>query len=150
MVSTERVCRDRFNESRSIPFRSSQYPALPDRLLVENCAASYQKSSLRYVFPVLDSVLFRQTIRIAYGSADDSPDVVSAKTCVIAFLIFAHLLQLDGALSSLSQISEYFTAVQQLLPTIIEAMTVDTFQTCVTLVGQTPAPMEPCGRLVGS
>lgn len=74
---------------------------------------------------------------MAYRSRDTSPDTLSRKTCVIAFLIFAQLLQLDGAVCSPSQITTYTTTIQHLVPRIIDSVTIDTFQTCIVLVRKT-------------
>ncbi|OQD83907.1 hypothetical protein PENSOL_c137G06135, partial [Penicillium solitum] len=59
---------------------------------------------------------------------------MSAKACVIAFAIFAHMVPFGIRLCSTSKFNYYTALLQQVLPTITEAATVDGFQACILLL----------------
>lgn len=59
---------------------------------------------------------------------------MSAKACVIAFAMFAHLAPFGIRLCSTSMFNYYTALLQQALPAITEAATVDGFQACILLV----------------
>lgn len=108
---------------------------LPDRALIEKCMDLYMKSMIRATFPILDPCLFEETVRLAYESIDHKPShIMSAKACVIAFAIFAHMVPFGIRLCSTSKFNYYTALLQQVLPTITEAATVDGFQACILLV----------------
>ena len=155
LVSTDKLCRElsekRSQSSLSSP-RASEPPGadvivLPDRAVVEESALSYRTSIMRVIFPVLDPILFNDTIRLAYESTDNSPETISSKCCVLAFLSLSLFFELDIRCSP-SCISRYLSVIEREIPTIIEAMTLDAFQTCVMLVRSrfSPASFSLLGR----
>lgn len=107
---------------------------LPDQSIVEQCAESYQKSVFRGVLPVLDSILFKETIRWAYMSSNDSPKITGARTCIFAFLILAHFFDIGVPLTPTDKIGGYIAKINQSIPVFLEEMTLEAFQTCVMLV----------------
>ncbi|KAK4662447.1 hypothetical protein QC763_611640 [Podospora pseudopauciseta] len=67
-------------------------PSLPDRAVTERYLAFFGTSHFRLVFPVLDTVLFEETIDTAYGLGSPGPhELLVAKTCVFAFLCMVTL-----------------------------------------------------------
>ncbi|KAK0702537.1 hypothetical protein B0T21DRAFT_342395 [Apiosordaria backusii] len=69
-------------------------PSLPDRTVTDQYLAFFSTSHFRLVFPVLDTVLFQQTIDTAYGLGTSAPhELVAAKTCVFAFLCMVTLFE---------------------------------------------------------
>lgn len=108
---------------------------LPDRALVERCARLYMRSMARATFPYLHPYLFKQTVTLAYEATDHMPShVMSAKACVIAFSTFSYLVPFGIRLCSTPKFNHYTALLQQVLPTITEAATVDGFQACMFLV----------------
>ncbi|KAJ5628955.1 hypothetical protein N7490_011183 [Penicillium lividum] len=59
---------------------------------------------------------------------------MSAKACVIAFAIFAYLVPFGVRLCSTSKFNHYNAILQQVLPAITEAATVDGLQACILLM----------------
>ncbi|RSL97755.1 hypothetical protein CEP52_010738 [Fusarium oligoseptatum] len=68
---------------------------LPDRKLVDKILHVYLHSAFRLVFPVIDRVLFEDTLTLAYESSTEplSLDQISAKSCVYAFISIICLFQ---------------------------------------------------------
>ncbi|KAJ5751818.1 hypothetical protein N7520_008735 [Penicillium odoratum] len=59
---------------------------------------------------------------------------MSAKACVIAFAIFTYLVPFGIRLCSTSKFNGYTALLQQVLPAITEAATIDGFQACILLM----------------
>lgn len=66
---------------------------MPDRAVVESILNNFQSSLFGLIFPIIDNVLFRYTLDMAYAPADgqETPVHVSAKACVLAFMSFVGL-----------------------------------------------------------
>lgn len=147
LVSTDMLCRDRFNQQVPLPLLLSSFSesnhavnaichtTLPERALIEKCAHAYMRSFARVAFPILDPDLFQETIALAYESADRyNYHVVSAKACIFGFSIFSRLVDFGSQTCSLSKAKLYTAVLQNILPTLAEVTTVDGFQACVLLV----------------
>ncbi|KAH7111030.1 hypothetical protein B0J13DRAFT_516379 [Dactylonectria estremocensis] len=70
-------------------YRSESEPhELPERSLVELVLDVFCTSAFRLVFPVIDRVLFEETMALAYEPCDGPPSLerISAKGCVLAFV----------------------------------------------------------------
>ena len=66
---------------------------IPRREL-ESCVETFNASALRLVFPVISRELFRETIHVAYNGSDTmSASVISARTCVLAFVAMLSKLE---------------------------------------------------------
>lgn len=148
LFSTNMLCRDRFgqNSLSSSPLTRTRITAaesptidavtLPDRALLRKSVSSYTRSIIRATFPILDPDLFEETLTMAYEPAGhDHYDATSAKACVIAFCIFAYLVPLGVRVCSESDFHHFTAVIQQSLPSMVEAPTIDGFQTCIFLVG---------------
>lgn len=148
-VSMDKLCRELSEKSRSSLSspRASEPPGidsivLPDRKVVEQSAACYRTSIFQVIFPVLDPALFSDTIKRAYESTENSPEVTSAKCCVLAFLALSIFFELDVKWPPFC-ISDYINMIELEIPNIIEGMTIDSFQTCVLLV-RSNSDLLPC------
>ena len=78
---------------------------LPDRDTSRDIFAAFFRSALWLAFPVLDRVLFEETLETAYDAAGDSdllssPELASARSCVLGALSVACRLKGTGFLSS--------------------------------------------------
>ncbi|KAI1491413.1 fungal-specific transcription factor domain-containing protein [Biscogniauxia mediterranea] len=73
---------------------------LPDRKVTEEYFSMFCTRGLQFVFPVVDPVLFKDTIDDAYEPWEISPSIkiASAKACVLSFLSFVSLM--EGTLES--------------------------------------------------
>lgn len=62
--------------------------SLPSRAVVEEYLSLFRSSHLKLEFPVVDSVMFQDTIQLAYGSftGNASQDSSIARACIFAFL----------------------------------------------------------------
>ncbi|CAG8926950.1 unnamed protein product [Penicillium salamii] len=147
LFSTNMLCRDRFghNSLSSSPLTRTRITAadsptidavtLPDRALLRKSVSSYTRSIIRATFPILDPGLFEETLKMAYEPAGhDHSDATSAKACVIAFCIFAYLVPLGVRVCSESDFHHFTAVIQQSLPSMVEAPTIDGFQTCIFLL----------------
>ncbi|CAG8371013.1 unnamed protein product [Penicillium salamii] len=147
LFSTNMLCRDRFGQSRlsSSPLTRTRINAnesptigavkLPDRALLRKSVSSYTKSIIRATFPILDPGLFEETLKTAYEPAGhDHSHAMGAKACVIAFCIFSYLVPLGVRVCSASEFHHFTAVIQQSLPSMAEAPTIDGFQACIFLL----------------
>ncbi|CAG8090146.1 unnamed protein product [Penicillium salamii] len=147
LFSTNMLCRDHFgqNSLSSSPLTRNRITAaesptidavtLPDRALLRKSVSSYTRSIIRATFPILDPGLFEETLTMAYEPAGyDHSDTTSAKACVIAFCIFVYLVPLGVRLCSESDFHHFTAVIQQSLPSLAEAPTIDGFQACIFLL----------------
>ncbi|RAL03246.1 Zn(II)2Cys6 transcription factor [Aspergillus ibericus CBS 121593] len=107
-------------------------PDLPDRTLVEQYVRHFFTSFECLVFPVVDEVLFRDTVDLAYQPCQGALPVgiTSARACVLAFLAFIaeldpspHLPHVDSAV--------YAAKAQHLLPYMLHDVSLPTLQNFV-------------------
>lgn len=61
---------------------------LPERWIVDTFLSEFLRSDLSHSFPIVDNVLFQQTMETAYGPCCDPPTLkqLNARSCVYAFL----------------------------------------------------------------
>ena len=62
--------------------------SLPEKSVVEDYLSFYRGSLVKLEFPVIDSIMFQETIRIAYGTSGIrvTHEEIAARACVLAFL----------------------------------------------------------------
>lgn len=133
--------RSHFSESDIIPtFVSARaqmkQPGLPERWILNSLATDFIKSDFSLVFPLMNPVLFEETVRLAYSQdeAEHPLERITAKACVLAFASLAcgHFPTSTGA----SQVDSDACArdAQILLGDIIEDASITTLQTILMLV----------------
>ncbi|KAI0120592.1 fungal-specific transcription factor [Xylariales sp. AK1849] len=68
---------------------------LPDRKITEQYFSIYCTSPMRFIFPFVDTVLFKHTIDVAYDvwHGPFSTEPASAKACVLSFLSLTCLME---------------------------------------------------------
>lgn len=86
--------RQSFASSTSTPRHGGhleQHAELPTRWVVESLLGQFLESDLSHIFPVVDPILFRDTLTQVYGPDSEAhvSDVASAKSCILAFVSFA-------------------------------------------------------------
>ncbi|PYH92486.1 Zn(II)2Cys6 transcription factor [Aspergillus ellipticus CBS 707.79] len=100
---------------------------LPDRGIVESYFSLYCRSFMSRIFPVLDRVLFKETIDVAYQQSRTkfSYGKASLKACILAFTAFASLVpppEFEHEYRNLPTIDGegYFTKAQCLVPQVLQ------------------------------
>ncbi|PWY70919.1 Zn(II)2Cys6 transcription factor [Aspergillus heteromorphus CBS 117.55] len=100
---------------------------LPQRELIDTYFSMYCRSFMRRVFPVLDVVLFRETIDLAYRQSRTkfSYGKASLKACMFAFSAFVSLLPPPEFLEEYRGLPPldgegYFTKAQCLVPQVLQ------------------------------
>ncbi|KAK1994113.1 fungal-specific transcription factor domain-containing protein [Colletotrichum falcatum] len=108
---------------------------LPDRPVVDECLARFQASNFGLSFPLIDYVLFLDTIDLAYQPPQGALtlEVVTAKACVFAFFAVASLFQSEW--KSMPEIDGQACAgaAQNLMPVIMQDTNINTLQTVFML-----------------
>lgn len=116
---------------------------LPDRKVVEQYFSFFLSSEFRRAFPLVDPVLFRQTLDLAYGRQYGesenglSFEQVTAEACVFAFLSVISLLEEERTerFPEIPSIDTDMMAAkaQMLLPLTIQALDITSLQTSFML-----------------
>lgn len=110
---------------------------LPDRKLIEQYVSIYSSSPIRFIFPVIDPDLFKETLDSAY---DPSPEkihssiVISAKGAVLAFLSFITIFGLDRSLPLPIDIRRCAETAQCYVLYTPAGVTIDHLQATIMLV----------------
>ncbi|KAF5000807.1 hypothetical protein FGRMN_1414 [Fusarium graminum] len=109
---------------------------LPERSDVEKIFEIFVHSSLSLAFPVIDRVLFKDIIALAYSSNSTqvlSLEVISAKACVLAFASSIYLF--NNALRGMPLIDAnlYARKARYLLTDILEVVDITTIQVAFML-----------------
>ncbi|KAJ3938625.1 uncharacterized protein N0V96_011355 [Colletotrichum fioriniae] len=108
---------------------------LPDRTVVEEYLALFRASQFGLSFPVIDFVLFQETIELAYEQSDGSPSLesVTAKACVFAFFAVVSLFQ--GEWNSTPEIDGEACAgaAQRLVAVILQGTNITALETVFML-----------------
>ena len=110
---------------------------LPDREIIEELALRYSSHILSLVFPIIDKVLFEETINLAYQQENfQSTGQASAKACIYAFLAFVSIFNIHGASGTglLLNSEAYALKAQSLTPQLLQDITTESLQTVVMLV----------------
>ena len=123
---------------------------LPPRHVAENLSAALFEQAWLLTFPVLDEVLFAETLALAYEAGDDVPssaDGVLARACVFATLSTACQIRIQDDTSPIDG-DECAIKAQSLLHHVEGAETNITLQTILLLVSQpTQQPYLPSHTL---
>ncbi|PYH47041.1 Zn(II)2Cys6 transcription factor [Aspergillus saccharolyticus JOP 1030-1] len=108
---------------------------LPDRSVVDQYVRRFFSSFIRFIFPLIDSLLFKETVDLAYAPYQDPPtvEITSAKACVMAFLaLMSMILRPQDNLPALDT-DVYAVKAQNLLPQLMDDVSLSTFQTMLML-----------------
>ncbi|KAK6062577.1 C6 transcription factor, partial [Seiridium cupressi] len=102
---------------------------LPDRRVIEEYFSVFSMTPIRFVFPIVDSVLFRDTVAAAYepGGKLPSPDHATAKACVFSFLSIVSLMETSLEATPIDSDACALKA-QYLLPQVLVVASVDALQ----------------------
>ncbi|KAK9485650.1 hypothetical protein V1527DRAFT_466489 [Lipomyces starkeyi] len=107
---------------------------LPKRDIVEKCTLTYSSSILRFVLPLIDTVLFDKTIKLAYQPDNNNgTGIASARACIYSFLAFASVFNLHSTSPAVDSEACALKA-EYLLPQILHETTIDSLQTAVMLL----------------
>ncbi|KID82904.1 Transcription factor, fungi [Metarhizium guizhouense ARSEF 977] len=145
--------RSHFSESDIVPtFVSVQaqvkQPGLPDKWILHSLVSTFTNSEFSLAFPLINPVLFEETIRLAYSPDEMEPPLerVTAKACVLAFVSLAssHCPNANGV--SYVDMDSCARDAQILLSDIIEDTSITTLQTILMLLLHETL----CGRLQAS
>lgn len=146
--------RSHFSGSDIVPtFVSVQaqvkQPGLPDKWIVHGLVSAFTNSEFSLAFPLMNPVLFEETIRLAYSPDEMKPPLehVTAKACVLAFVSLAssHCPNANGA--PYVDMDSCARDAQILLSDIIEDTSITTLQTILMLVCKCTCFLDPFGRL---
>ncbi|EXA32071.1 hypothetical protein FOVG_16647 [Fusarium oxysporum f. sp. pisi HDV247] len=104
---------------------------LPDRSIAEKIFDVFFHSSFSLVFPLVDRILFKDTIDLAYqphGGESPSLEQVSAKVCVLAFASIIKLFQ--GPLAEMPYVDTDLcaTKTRYLLTNVLEGASIANLQ----------------------
>ncbi|RDA87481.1 hypothetical protein CP532_2790 [Ophiocordyceps camponoti-leonardi (nom. inval.)] len=118
---------------------------LPDKAAVQELLATYLASDFRLVFPLVDGVLFEQTIELAYGPATTSSNIDgrSARACVFAFVSIVNSRFLGADVQLVVDGHACAAEAQALLGDMLEDANMTTVQTLLILLTHETF----CGRL---
>lgn len=131
------------NSSALLMSLQTQNPfELPSQSVVDIYFDLYRSALMRLIFPVLDFVLFQETIKAAYQPQSSSRFYrpASARACIFSFIALASILHPPGLNQTPSHVppvdSEAFAIKAQcLLPQVLqESASLDGLQTTVMLV----------------
>lgn len=88
------------------------------------------------VFPIVDNVLFGYTLDLAYAPADaqETPENISAKACVLAFMAFLGLTPMACTVDMNVNPDACATTATHLLAYVLEDASVMSLQTVFVLV----------------
>ncbi|PVI07407.1 hypothetical protein DM02DRAFT_608957 [Periconia macrospinosa] len=143
-ASTKRICefsKRWHQQARSawsmLPSRAmTNLPnQLPPRHLVEEYLDLYHRSYACHAFPVVDPLLFRGTINVAYRESSSSTDarIAIAQACIYAFLAFVACIHLDDDKPRPFDMEEYAQQAHIKLVVYCVDVCVETLQTSVIL-----------------
>ena len=122
---------------------------LPDRTLIDTYFILFCISFVRRIFPVVDPVLFKETIENAYQQPRTRLPYgkVSTRACVLAFAAFISLvppLEFETEFRKFAPLNSeaYFTRTQCLVPQVLqESASVEGLQVVSMMVS--PDPLSP-------
>jgi hypothetical protein len=110
---------------------------LPSKALTERYFSIFCASPLRLIFPMVDEVLFRHTIDLAYEPSVEIPppiEVVGARCSVLAFLSILTLLESEQTAALPVNADQCAALVQDSLLAVINQPTVDGLRAAYMLV----------------
>ncbi|KAK1572870.1 fungal-specific transcription factor domain-containing protein [Colletotrichum navitas] len=108
---------------------------LPDRTVVEEFLAHFRTSHFFLTFPLIDHVLFLDTIDLAYHPPQGAStlQVVTAKACVFAFLAIVSLFQSEWKSTPEIDGEACVAAAQSLMATFMQNFNINALQTLFML-----------------
>lgn len=109
---------------------------LPERSIVEVCADLFHQSAFRLVFPVIDRVLFQDTLALAYEPSEGASrvDRLSAIGCVNAFLAMMCVFHGQTTLLPPLDCDGFALKAHRVLPTVTGHASLHSLQTVFMLV----------------
>ncbi|KAH7115347.1 hypothetical protein B0J13DRAFT_572360 [Dactylonectria estremocensis] len=108
---------------------------LPDRSIVEQGICWFQNSAFRLVFPAIDTVLFQDSVMMAYEPWEGplSLERISAKGCVLAFLAIMCIFNGDSTWRPIVDSDACAIKAHYLLSDMVEDVSIVTLQTIFML-----------------
>ncbi|KAK7430490.1 hypothetical protein QQZ08_003009 [Neonectria magnoliae] len=115
---------------------SSQKTELPEQSMVKSLLQTFLESDLCLVYPVVDCVLFGDTLSIAYelGNEVTSTERVTAKACVFAFTCFVGVYFGDTELGRSIDVDSYAAESTKMVSEMLEDASLTMLQTMLMLV----------------
>ncbi|KAK9357276.1 hypothetical protein V1504DRAFT_442903 [Lipomyces starkeyi] len=110
---------------------------LPDREIVEEYVLGFSSDLLSLVFPLIDPVLFEETIKLAYNSGNTDPvGHCSAKACIYSFLAFVSIFNLHSRTRTRPPVDTEacVSKALSLLTQVLQETTIDSLQSVVMLL----------------
>lgn len=92
---------------------------------------SFERSSIRPFFPVLNPALFEEAMRLAYNQPGSHLKNLTVRACTLAFLAFANLLEIDSPLGPRPDTNKNIEQVESLIPIIFQTNYANAIQACV-------------------
>ncbi|KAH7113640.1 hypothetical protein B0J13DRAFT_411282, partial [Dactylonectria estremocensis] len=108
---------------------------LPDRSIVEQGIYWFQNSAFRLVFPAIDTILFQDSVRMAYEPWEGplSLERITAKGCVLAFLSIMCVFNGDSTWRPIVDSDVCAIKAHYLLSDMVEDASIVTLQTVFML-----------------
>ncbi|KAH6892407.1 fungal-specific transcription factor domain-containing protein [Thelonectria olida] len=108
---------------------------LPEEVLVRQVLEQFSKSSMRLIHPVIDPVLFEETITQAYSSEEDqfSVDGISARACVLAFVSVMCYLQGNSGIFFSVDCTVYAAEAYRIVSGLLDTADIVVLQTITML-----------------
>ena len=110
---------------------------LPNRKAVEAIFDTFVNSSFRLVFPIVDRILFPDTIELAYQpytGESPSPDHLSARVCILAFASIIPLFHVTEPHTSYIDTDVCASKARYLLTDVLETTNITNLQVAFMLV----------------
>ena len=108
---------------------------LPDVNLVRKYVSIFSCSGVRLIFPFIDPILFKETLKRAYApSAGHQDRSISSKACVCSFLAVIGMFSFRKETAPSIDSEAYAWKAQCLLPQISHETTLDGLQSTLMLV----------------
>lgn len=122
---------------------------LPDRSIVEELIHEFQNTGFRLVFPVIDRILFADTVELAYseGKNAQSLENITARACVLAFLSILVLFQANEGKHFDVDSDSCAMKAYYLLSDVLEDASINSLQTVFMLVCSSQ-PLNPDTHLL--
>lgn len=122
-----------FAKALSCPHK---FPGLPPRKTTESIVSAYLRSSFKLVLPLIDDLLFADTVTLAYCSLNGSASLehIISKCCVLAFVSLTDLFR--TAKDEFSDVESDACALEarHILTNILEEPNITTLQSVLILV----------------